>query len=56
MSFQEAHNPECEESTGLVDLLIRPKEKDLGEFTVRRALPDPRRRVQSAIQSFCPRS
>ena len=29
----------------LVDLTIVPKEKDLGEFTVRRSLPDARRRL-----------
>lgn len=29
--------------TGAIELLIEPAEKDLGEFTVRRALPDKRR-------------
>ena len=31
------------EDTGAIELLIEPAEKDLGEFTVRRALPDKRR-------------
>ena len=31
------------EVTGAIELLIEPAEKDLGEFTVRRALPDKRR-------------
>jgi len=31
------------EDTSVVELLIEPAEKDLGEFTVRRALPDKRR-------------
>ena len=39
MSYQEAPEPVCEESSGPIHLLIRPKEKDLGEFTVRRVLP-----------------
>lgn len=39
MSYQEANAPVCERSTGVVDLMIRPKEKDLGEFSVRRVLP-----------------
>ena len=30
---------ECEEAAGPIHLVIRPKEKDLGEFTVRRVLP-----------------
>ncbi len=39
MSYQEADAPVCERSTGVVDLMIRPREKDLGEFSVRRVLP-----------------
>jgi redox-sensitive bicupin YhaK (pirin superfamily) len=31
------------QDTGAIELLIEPAEKDLGEFTVRRALPDKRR-------------
>ena len=39
MSYQEALQPVCEETAGPIHLVIRPKEKDLGEFTVRRVLP-----------------
>ena len=45
MSYQKASQPECERTFGLIQLLIRPKEKDLGEFTVRRVLPAPQRRM-----------
>lgn len=45
MSYQEAEAPVCERSTGDVDLMIRPKEKDLGEFTVRRVLPAAERQM-----------
>ena len=30
---------------GSIELVIRPQEKDLGEFTVRRVLPSSRRRM-----------
>ena len=36
MSYQEAPAPVCEEAEGPIHLTIRPKQKDLGEFTVRR--------------------
>ena len=39
MSYQEAPEPVCEEAAGPIHLVIRPKEKDLGEFSVRRVLP-----------------
>ncbi len=39
MSYQEAPQPECEAQSGPIHLVIRPKEKDLGEFSVRRVLP-----------------
>jgi len=45
VSYQEANAPICERSTGTVDLMIRPKEKDLGEFSVRRVLPAPERQM-----------
>jgi redox-sensitive bicupin YhaK (pirin superfamily) len=45
MSYQSAEVPGCAEAKGTVELVIRPKEKDLGEFTVRRALPAPNRRM-----------
>jgi redox-sensitive bicupin YhaK (pirin superfamily) len=45
MSYVEADAPECLRSAGTVELVIRPKEKDLGEFTVRRVLPAPQRQM-----------
>ncbi len=39
MSYQEGLAPVCTEMSGLLDLEIRPKTKDLGEFAVRRVLP-----------------
>lgn len=45
MSYREAGEPACTETQGSVDMVIEPKSKDLGEFTVRRALPAPRRRM-----------
>ena len=45
MSFVDASDPECRERGGNIDLVIEPKEKDLGGFTVRRVLPSPKRRL-----------
>ena len=45
MSFQLADDPQCSGSKGSVELIIESKEKDLGEFTVRRVLPAPERRM-----------
>lgn len=45
MSYQEATAPECIETAGAVELLIEPRERDLGEFSVRRVLPAPKRRM-----------
>lgn len=39
MSHHPAPQPECLEHKGSIRLLIRPKERDLGEFSVRRVLP-----------------
>jgi redox-sensitive bicupin YhaK (pirin superfamily) len=52
MSFQEAAEPHCDETRGAVELVIRPKEKDLGEFTVRRVLPAPERRMVGSFIFF----
>ena len=52
MSFQDAAEPQCTETTGSVELVIRPKEKDLGEFTVRRALPAPERKMVGSFIFF----
>ena len=45
MSYQEGLQPVCENTEGLVELEIRPKTKDLGEFSVRRVLPAARRQM-----------
>ncbi len=49
MSFVEANDPSCEACTGAVSLLVKPSEKDLGGFTVRRVLPA---RQLSAVGPF----
>jgi redox-sensitive bicupin YhaK (pirin superfamily) len=45
MSYQASGEPQSTQTKGSVELVIRPKEKDLGEFTVRRVLPAPERRM-----------
>lgn len=37
--------PDCSECSGPIELTIRPREKDLGGFSVRRVLPASRRRM-----------
>lgn len=45
MSFHTADEPGCSEFSGAVEFLIEPRPRDLGEFTVRRVLPSPKRRM-----------
>lgn len=45
MSWRPCNEPEFAERGGDVELLIRPRERDLGGFTVRRVLPSPARRM-----------
>ena len=45
MSYHTAAEPNCTGTTGAVELVIKPKEKNLGEFSVRRVLPAARRRL-----------
>jgi len=52
MSFQEAPEPKCTETKGSVALIIKPQEKNLGEFTVRRVLPAPERRMVGSFIFF----
>ena len=52
MSYQAAEEPQCTETRGSVALVIKPKEKDLGEFTVRRVLPAPERRMVGSFIFF----
>ena len=44
MSYNDAEEARCAENSGSIELLIEPRESDLGEFTVRRSLPSRRRR------------
>lgn len=44
MSYQKAEEANCQTHGGSVDLVIEPKQADLGEFSVRRALPSKERR------------
>jgi redox-sensitive bicupin YhaK (pirin superfamily) len=52
MSFQETAEPQCTEIKGSVELVIEPQEKDLGEFTVRRVLPAPQKRMVGSFIFF----
>jgi len=45
MSFHRANEPVCTGAGGAVDLVIRPKARDLGGFSVRRVLPARERRM-----------
>lgn len=45
MSFYAAEKPLCTETSGAIELLIEPRERDLGAFTVRRVLPSSKRRM-----------
>ena len=45
MSYHTANEPKCTGSGGSIELIIEPKQKDLGEFTVRRVLPSKERRM-----------
>lgn len=44
MSIQPCSEPSCQDSEGVVELVIGSKPKDLGDFDVRRVLPASRRR------------
>jgi redox-sensitive bicupin YhaK (pirin superfamily) len=39
MSIQPCHEPRCTGHAGAIELLIEPRAKDLGDFSVRRLLP-----------------
>lgn len=45
MTDHDAKAPDATNAQSKIDLTIKPKLKDLGEFTVRRVLPSPRRRM-----------
>ena len=45
MSVRKCHEPQCLEGTSEVELLVRSRERDLGGFSVRRVLPNAKRRM-----------
>ena len=45
MSYQTAPEPTCTESEGVIELIIEPRARDLGGFSVRRALPASQRQM-----------
>jgi redox-sensitive bicupin YhaK (pirin superfamily) len=45
MSVRKCHEPQCLEGTREVKLLVRSRERDLGGFSVRRVLPNAKRRM-----------
>ena len=45
MSYFDSAAPVCEATAGAVDLIVKPARKDLGEFSVARALPAPQRKM-----------
>lgn len=52
MSYTDASQPECRRCQGAIALVIRPRERDLGEFTVRRVLPAAERRAVGPFVFF----
>ena len=54
MSVEEAPAPECKDcaTTPSIDLIIEPKARDLGGFSVRRVLPSVRRRMLGPFVFF----
>jgi len=45
VTWRPCEDPDCLKQAGDVELLIRPRKKDLGGFSVRRALPAPERHM-----------
>jgi redox-sensitive bicupin YhaK (pirin superfamily) len=52
MSFFEANEPQCDARESSIALRIEPKIADLGDFSVRRALPAPERRMVGPFVFF----
>ena len=52
MSYQKANDPVCHGSEGTVELVIEPRARDLGGFTVRRVLPSSERRMVGPFVFF----
>ncbi len=45
MSWQKAQDPECNDGRGSIALVIEPRSRDLGDFSVRRVLPSSERKL-----------
>ena len=52
MSYVNADEAACQQHKGAIALLIEPRAADLGEFTVRRALPSRERRMVGPFVFF----
>ncbi|MEM9254765.1 MAG: pirin family protein [Pseudomonadota bacterium] len=52
MSYQVAFEPVCTYRSGSIELRVQPRERDLGEFVVRRVLPAPQRRMVGPFVFF----
>ena len=52
MSLINSNDPQSSQATGTIDQRIKPHEKDLGEFTVRRVLPAAQRRMVGPFAFF----
>lgn len=52
MSYFDAQEAQCDQHTGAIALLIEPRPADLGEFSVRRALPSRERRMVGPFVFF----
>ena len=52
MTYHDAAEPACHPDDGAVELSIRPRLKDLGEFAVRRVLPSRERRAVGPFVFF----
>jgi len=52
MSYQSANEPLCTGCDGSVELVIQPRPRDLGGFTVRRVLPSRERRMVGPFVFF----
>lgn len=52
MSWRPAQEPVCHPARGVIDVVISPREKDLGGFSVRRVLPAAERRTVGPFVFF----
>jgi redox-sensitive bicupin YhaK (pirin superfamily) len=52
MTQSAAEQPKCTSSAGSIDLIIEPRERDLGGFSVRRVLPSRERRMVGPFVFF----